>query len=455
MNIEELPQYVHTLIQYGGPTERPLAKLEPKEFSTSLELIPIIVASVINVSVCSLSHLDSYTKRLWQWIRWIFSTVARIEYLDSIEEARQLAIFDLFDFAAKWGILESVIDSLLAHKLQPVVYECIRYAKVQRDPVKLFGHRFDPTVYPENTEQACLYALNNLQVNGMEVDVVLTADGHLLCTHDRIEPSFNSCEGIYSWIRSVGGETILYADKAFMATTIFTSKNNQPSEHMPLTELRKSRSLVRMDSWETLDHEIPTLDRILEVLVKSQKSVELWIDLKLPVNKEMCERAAASLANSVIDNKCNPHYIIIGNGDPVIVAHVRSYLEKFFPSLHFRYSLNDYMIGPWCKSEDHKYVMDNLTQIDDKVNTVMDLGRVIFGPNDEFLEAARIGAAQIYLHQEKYNHKLEFCLWTINDELTFRKSLGLLRGHTGVHIVITDVIELMRNVMKKTGIIKL
>jgi hypothetical protein len=165
----------------------------------------------------------------------------------------------------------------------------------------------------------------------------------------------------------------------------------------------------------------------------------------------VCELAAASLAKSVTDHKYRAELIIIGNGDPVIIAHVRSYLENYFPTLNFRYSLNDYMIGPWCKGEDHKYVMNNLTK-DDKANTVMDLGRVIFGPNVEFLEAARIGAAQIYLHQENYDNKLEFCLWTINDELTFRKSLGLLRGTTGVHIVITDVIELMRAVMLKAGI---
>lgn len=449
--IVHLPDNVHTLVCYGGPTERPLAKLKSTEFSiVKNNLIPMIVASIINVSVCSLTHLDSFGGRLWQWIRWIFSYLARIEYLDSIEEARQLAIFDLFDIASKCGVLEDVIDSLLAHKLQHVVYECIRFAKVQRDPVKLFGHRFDPTVHPENTEHACLYAIKELKVDGMEVDVVLTADGHLVCTHDRIGPGFNSNEGIYSWIRSVGGETILYADKAFVATTIFTSKNNQPSEHMSLKELRRSRSLVRMDNWEQLEHEIPTLDRILEVM-KLEKPVELWVDLKLPSNKTVCELAADSLAQSVKAHKYDATKIIIGNGDPVIIAYVRSYLETYFPTLNFRYSLNDYMIGPWCKGEDHQYVMNNLTK-DDKVNTVMDLGRVIFGPNVEFLEAARIGAAQIYLHQQDYDNKLEFCLWTINDELTFRKALGLLRGKTGVHIVITDVIELMRNVMKKAGI---
>src|SRR4051812_5539403 len=54
----------------------------------------------------------------------------------------------------------------------------------RRDPPLVFAHRGGAAVRPEHTLDAYLQAIDD-GVVGLECDVRLTLDGHLVCIHDR------------------------------------------------------------------------------------------------------------------------------------------------------------------------------------------------------------------------------------------------------------------------------
>lgn len=139
----------------------------------------------------------------------------RVEFLPPVQQALQLHVFDAFDVALHCDLLSDLLDALRAlPNLPEHVQAVLPYARPQTKPIRIFGHRFDPVVHPENTVEAFWHALKELRVDGMEVDVCLTADDHLVCTHDRMPPSILAGgDSLYTKIRELGLEVILYADK--------------------------------------------------------------------------------------------------------------------------------------------------------------------------------------------------------------------------------------------------
>jgi hypothetical protein len=207
----------------------------------------------------------------WQWTKYLFSRALKIEYQSPREWARDMALFDIFDCARQLGVLGDVLAQLQADgQLPEALAACIPYAWAQQGPLQIFGHRFDPCVHPENTKEAFLYAATELKVDGMEVDICLTADGHLVCTHDRMPPNFMAGgDSLYSWLRVHGYETWFYADEGFLATTDIMTHGHKPSEQLSLHDLRGSRKLKHLSSKAHLPHEIPTLDQIAAIMVRN------------------------------------------------------------------------------------------------------------------------------------------------------------------------------------------
>lgn len=393
----------------------------------------------------------------WQWFKWACSRgVLRVEYMSPRQHARELALFDVFDCARRIGCLPQLVARLreTAVPMPDPLRECLRYAFAQQRAPRIFGHRFDPCEHPENTAEAFEYAARTLRVDGMEVDVCLTRDGHLVCTHDRLPPALTAHgnDGFYTWLRVRGYETLFYADKAFLATTVVLDHGHKPTEQMSLTELRDSRKLVHLGSRAHLHHEIPTLDSIAAAMahmvaqgVRAQP--ELWVDLKVPNDETVLAVVAQQLGAIVQRHSLDASRLIVGNGDGPTLATLKRLLRAHFPTLPFRFSLDDAMIGPWDKADAHTRAADNCAASD--CNLVMDIGRVLFGPDAAFLEAAGAAARVVADNQARHANALELCLWTLNDELVMRKCMGLLDGDTAFHFIITDTIDRMRRAIAK------
>ena len=135
--------------------------------------------------------------------------------------------------------------------------------------VKVFAHRGASTQYAEHTRAAYTHALA-VGADGIETDVQLTADGHLICWHD--------------------------------ATLNRTSDGRGPLESHTLAQLRQ----LDVHSWKTRTADLPaeygdatnqlvTLDELTLILLEANRPVELAVELKItPANAGHLEDAALS-----------------------------------------------------------------------------------------------------------------------------------------------------------------
>lgn len=132
--------------------------------------------------------------------------------------------------------------------------------------MKVFAHRGASTQYAEHTRAAYAHALA-VGADGIETDVQLTADGHLVCWHD--------------------------------ATLNRTSSGRGPLASHSLAELRR----LDVHSWKTPRLQLPaaygdatnqlmTLDELTMLALQANGSVELAIELKVtPANAGHLEEA--------------------------------------------------------------------------------------------------------------------------------------------------------------------
>lgn len=121
--------------------------------------------------------------------------------------------------------------------------------------MKVFAHRGASTQYAEHTRAAYAHALA-IGADGLETDVQLTADGHLICWHD---PTVN---------RTSSGQGLLDAHT--------------------LADLRK----LDVHSWKTRSADLPseygdaasqlmTLDELTLMLLGAKRPVELAVEMKI------------------------------------------------------------------------------------------------------------------------------------------------------------------------------
>lgn len=120
--------------------------------------------------------------------------------------------------------------------------------------VKVFAHRGASTQYAEHTRAAFLHALT-VGAHGIETDVQLTADGHLVCWHD--------------------------------ATLNRTSNGRGPVQSHTLAELRnldvhtwKSRGKALPSNYGGPRDQLVTLDELTQLAITAGRPVELAVELK-------------------------------------------------------------------------------------------------------------------------------------------------------------------------------
>lgn len=125
--------------------------------------------------------------------------------------------------------------------------------------MKVFAHRGASAAYAEHTRAAFAHALA-LGVAGIETDVQLSADGHLMCWHD--------------------------------ATLDRTSSGTGPVRDYCLAELRG----LDVHSWKSLDGATPlmapavfgcaedqlvTLDQLTRMMLEADRELELAVEMKI------------------------------------------------------------------------------------------------------------------------------------------------------------------------------
>ena len=156
-------------------------------------------------------------------------------------------------------------------------------------PVRVVGHRGAAGLAPENTLAAFARALDT-GVDGIEMDVHLSADGQLVVHHDfRISPDIaRGADG--SWLK---GEGPIIRQLTLAEIKAFDVGRLNPA----------SRYAVRYPEQTPSDGErIPTLSEVLALLQKrGDASTRLWIEIKTsPVAPDVTS-APQAVADALVD----------------------------------------------------------------------------------------------------------------------------------------------------------
>lgn len=123
----------------------------------------------------------------------------------------------------------------------------------------VFAHRGSSEVMPEHTLAAYRHALQE-GADGLECDVRLTRDGHLVCVHDRRLDRTSNGRG------RVSARTLAELEKLDFGSWHAGAADDAPSDEPP--DPNRTRLL--------------TLDRLLHEVRSADRSVELLIETKHP-----------------------------------------------------------------------------------------------------------------------------------------------------------------------------
>ncbi|MPY58486.1 glycerophosphodiester phosphodiesterase [Streptomyces spongiae] len=130
---------------------------------------------------------------------------------------------------------------------------------VRQHPIQVVAHRGASEEAPEHTLAAYKKAIED-GADALECDVRLTADGHLVCVHDRRVNRTSNGRGAVSALE--------LADLATLDFGSWKSRDEEPDwEHRP--EDREDTSVL-------------TLERLLELVADAGRRVELAVETKHP-----------------------------------------------------------------------------------------------------------------------------------------------------------------------------
>lgn len=134
------------------------------------------------------------------------------------------------------------------------------------------AHRGASEVVPEHTLAAYVQAIED-GADGLEADVRLTADGHLVCVHDRRVDRTSNGAGVLSTLELADLESLDFA----------SWQQRDDSTELP--------DQLTADSSRVL-----TLDRLLELVVDAPRPVQLLVETKHPT------RYAGLVERTVVDS---------------------------------------------------------------------------------------------------------------------------------------------------------
>lgn len=367
----------------------------------------------------------------------------RLPGLAPDERSRQLAWFHVLDAARRLGQLEVVLQAATSCA-SAVAADLTRFAHVQPDAPILLGHRGNPVQEPENSLQSFASAFA-AGAEGVEIDLVLVGDGagghDVLAYHDG-EPGNLTASGFYALCRNLGLERFIYAADDFRARPstpfLWRRGHRRPTHELDVDTFRAHYALTSIRDpllWtRPFDVRIPTLDEVGAWLAANDHLDKvLFLDTKPPAQPALRVAMADIITGVVKKHRLRSSRIILGNGDREALATIKERVAATAPDLEFGYSLDEMLLGPWARAQDHSAQR----RADEMGNGVADLGHVFLGSDEELLTVALREAASLRAAGRT------FVLWTINDELVMRKLLGV----GGIDMVITDRPAAMRRVL--------
>lgn len=350
------------------------------------------------------------------------------------DRARALAVFDRLDALQLAGRLDAVLDELRGRDVPSIVAELLPYARAQARRPLIIGHRGDPTSFVENTLPGITSAFRQ-GADAVELDVTLVRDGdgfEVICRHDP-DAGGLSISGLYALVRNLGLEPRVYADDLFLArpTTppIWRQALRRPSYELPLATYRAAYGYAEVKSWpmsaRRLEAEIPTLGQVAALVADGWREKLLFLDTKLPpARPDLVAAMAARISGAVATYDLDPGRIIVGNSDAAILGGLRDALGP-----RYRYTLDEMLVGPFATAEGaspHGKARSFGTDL-------CDVGHVFWGSDAELLKVVERELAELCRDGR------ELVVWTINDELVFRKLLGIGgRSGAAIAMVITD-----------------
>lgn len=193
-----------------------------------------------------------------------------------------------------------------------------------RDPSRPFlviGHRGAPAVAVENTLAAFEHALEE-GANGLEVDLCLTKDGHVVVWHDW-EPS-----SAIALARQLGAEPNVMARPVVPS---LTSTFRRPVDELTLEELRAHHGYA-VDG-ERVEVVIPTLDELLAWSTGARGLRCVLFDLKLPAAKaHLTETLVGEVTRKVAEHRASfehvlltPHPEVYERASPLVAGDALSF----------------------------------------------------------------------------------------------------------------------------------
>ena len=342
--------------------------------------------------------------------------------------ADPLSTLDRLDDAARAGRLDQALADLPAD-----VRDLARYARVQAHRPLIIGHRGDPTTCVENTLEGIASAFRQ-GADAVELDVILVRTDHgdgweLVARHDPVPGA------VYATIRNLGLEPKVYTDDLFLArpTTppLWRWSLRRPSHDLPLSTYREHYGYAEVKSWPMSSRRIaahvPTIGEVGALLARDWPDKVLFLDTKLPPDRpDLWAAMAGRIAELASVHRLEPRRIIVGSADATILGALRDALGRAY-----RYTHDEMLVGPFAKARHGYSAASKAVAFDCDLG---DVGHVFFGSDDELLEVVERDVPEM--------HRLgkQLIVWTINDELVFRKLLGIggRHGAGGIDFVITD-----------------
>lgn len=169
----------------------------------------------------------------------------------------------------------------------------------------VFAHRGSSAVMPEHTLAAYLHALDE-GADGLECDVRLTRDGHLVCVHDRRLDRTSNGRG------PVGAHTLAELERLDFGSWHAGMSSDEAPTDVP-ADPNRTRLL--------------TLDRLLQAVQAAGRPVELLIETKHPTRRgaDVERRLVAMLRQHGLDDPKPDHpvRVTVMSFSPLAVRRMR------------------------------------------------------------------------------------------------------------------------------------
>jgi len=142
-----------------------------------------------------------------------------------------------------------------------------------RANVQVVAHRGASDIVPEHTLAAYLQAIED-GADALECDVRLTADGHLVCVHDRKVDRTSNGRGIVSTLELAELSALDFG--SWKESRVAGARPEEPEA----PEWDRTSVLAETPDWDRTS--VLTLERLLELVVDAPRTVRLAIETKHP-----------------------------------------------------------------------------------------------------------------------------------------------------------------------------